>query len=127
MVKEQLSLPRNIDVEQTTPRRSTRDSAPLSFAQQRLWFLNQLDSESPTYNYPQAALLRGQLDLPALQNALDHVVARHQVLRTTFMPVDGIPVRVIAQSRNVHSLSDEEAQRLRAGESTPRRIGDRHE
>ena len=85
--------------EPTIPRRTEHDSAPLSFAQQRLWFLHQLEPASPTYNQPQAMHLRGRLDVQALQKALDHVVARHAVLRTTFVPVDGIPTQVIAQSR----------------------------
>ena len=78
--------------EPTIPRRTEHDSAPLSFAQQRLWFLHQLEPASPTYNQPQAMHLRGRLDVQALQKALDHVVARHAVLRTTFVPVDGIPI-----------------------------------
>jgi hypothetical protein len=92
-------LPSKIDIEQTIRRRSQHESSLLSFAQQRWLFLNQLEPNSPAYNHPQAALLSSQLNLQALQKALDHVVARHQVLRTTFMPADGMPVQVIAQSR----------------------------
>src|SRR5687768_8204895 len=99
--------------EQKIPRRATGDPAPLSFAQQRLWFLNQMEPDSPTYNYPQAALFKGLLDVQALQTALDHVVARHEVLRTTFVPVGGIPVQMIAPDRaaemqavDLHALSD---------------------
>jgi amino acid adenylation domain-containing protein/FkbM family methyltransferase len=85
--------------EPTIPRRKGCDSAPLSFAQQRLWFLQQLEPASPTYNQPQAMLWHGHLDVQALQKALDHIVVRHAVLRTTFVPVDGIPLQVIADSR----------------------------
>ncbi|MGH7834655.1 MAG: amino acid adenylation domain-containing protein [Candidatus Binatia bacterium] len=88
-------------LEPAIPRRATRDSPPLSFAQQRLWFLHQLDSKSPTYHQPAAFLLSGSLDPQALQKALDHVVARHEALRTTFVPVDGIPMQMIVENRIV--------------------------
>jgi amino acid adenylation domain-containing protein len=87
--------------ERTIPRRASRDSAPLSFAQQRLWFLHQLEPESPGYNQPKAIRLNGSLDVRVLQQALDHIVARHEALRTTFVSVDGIPLQVIAESRAV--------------------------
>ncbi|HWN42639.1 MAG TPA: amino acid adenylation domain-containing protein, partial [Thermoanaerobaculia bacterium] len=58
---------------------------PLSFAQERLWFLEQLDPGSPVYNMPFALRLVGRLDLPALQAALAEIVRRHEVLRTTFV------------------------------------------
>ncbi len=69
--------------------------APLSFAQQRLWFLAQLDPASPAYNVPVHLRLRGRLDVEALGRALDEVVARHAALRTTFTVVDGQPVQVV--------------------------------
>ncbi len=87
--------------EQTIPRRPTCDPAPLSFAQQRLWFLNQMEPESPAYNQPKAIRLIGSLDVNALQKALDQIIARHEVLRTTFVSVDGMPLQVIADSRAV--------------------------
>ncbi|HEX6037835.1 non-ribosomal peptide synthetase, partial [Longimicrobium sp.] len=69
---------------------------PLSFAQQRLWFLEQLGSQGSTYHIPHRVRLRGALDRGALARALDAVVARHEVLRTTFTQVDGIPEQRIA-------------------------------
>ncbi|HEX2079483.1 MAG TPA: amino acid adenylation domain-containing protein [Longimicrobium sp.] len=57
---------------------------PLSFAQQRLWFLHQMEPESPFYNIPFAVRMRGGLDVPALRRALAEIVRRHEVLRTTF-------------------------------------------
>lgn len=69
---------------------------PLSFAQQRLWFLDQLSPGLSNYNIPLAIRLTGQLDLDALQQSFDHLIVRHEVLRTTFQPVQGRPTQVIA-------------------------------
>ncbi|MER8187947.1 amino acid adenylation domain-containing protein, partial [Kitasatospora sp. NPDC094015] len=68
---------------------------PLSFAQQRLWFLDRLVPGSGSYNMPDAFRVRGQLDVTALQFAVDTVVARHESLRTTFTEQDGTPWQVI--------------------------------
>ncbi|HET6315348.1 MAG TPA: condensation domain-containing protein, partial [Chloroflexota bacterium] len=68
---------------------------PLSFAQQRLWFIDRLEGDSRQYNMPTALKLSGALDLAALQGALDGVVARHEVLRTTYVEVEGTAVQVV--------------------------------
>ncbi|PSO55420.1 MAG: hypothetical protein BRC35_12075 [Cyanobacteria bacterium QH_10_48_56] len=69
---------------------------PLSFAQQRLWFLDQLEPGSHAYNIPVAARLSGELDVTALESALNEIVRRHEVLRATFQTDDrGDPVQVI--------------------------------
>ena len=81
--------------EQTIPCRATRESAPLSFAQQRLWFLNRFEPDNPSYNQPKAVRLSGPLDVSSLQKALAHIVTRHESLRTTFVAVDGNPVQII--------------------------------
>ncbi|MCP4659291.1 MAG: amino acid adenylation domain-containing protein, partial [bacterium] len=69
---------------------------PVSFAQQRLWFLDRLQPGSALYNIPLVFHLRGALDRVALTRALDEIVRRHQVLRTRFATVDGEPVQIIA-------------------------------
>jgi hypothetical protein len=85
----------------TIPRRAPTDPCPLSFSQQRLWFLDQLSPGAPTYNIPYAMTIEGELRVEALQQALDAVVRRHEVLRTTFKNVDGIPVPVVAEDCRV--------------------------
>ncbi len=79
----------------------TAESFQLSFAQQRLWFLNQYEPESAEYNVPQSYRLRGNLQPELLQRALDALVERHESLRTTFKAVDGEGVQVIAPSSSV--------------------------
>ncbi|MCU0490000.1 MAG: amino acid adenylation domain-containing protein [Chloroflexaceae bacterium] len=69
---------------------------PLSFAQQRLWFLDQLEPGSPLYNIPTGVRMHGTLDLAALQQSVNALVARHESLRTSFASVDGQPVQLIA-------------------------------
>jgi amino acid adenylation domain-containing protein len=70
---------------------------PLSFAQQRLWFLDQLNPASTYYNIPLVALrLRGSLDIAIVQQCIDELMRRHETLRTTFPTVDGQPTQVIA-------------------------------
>jgi amino acid adenylation domain-containing protein len=72
------------------------DGLPLSFAQQRLWFLDQLEPGNLFYNIPTVLRLRGLLDVPALTDALNAIVCRHEVLRTTFVAKSGVPRQVIA-------------------------------
>jgi amino acid adenylation domain-containing protein len=68
---------------------------PLSFAQQRLWFLHKLDPGLTAYNMPAAYRVRGFLNVPALERALNEIVERHESLRTAFVEVDGEPVQQI--------------------------------
>ncbi|AEI67143.1 non-ribosomal peptide synthase/polyketide synthase [Corallococcus macrosporus] len=69
---------------------------PLSFAQQRLWFLHQLEPNSASYNVPVAVKLSGTLDVAALQRSFGALVQRHEALRTTFRSEGGMPIQVIA-------------------------------
>src|SRR5215211_4657012 len=77
------------------PRRPQQDPPRLSFAQERLWFLDQLEPGRPTYNIPAAMRLTGPLHVMALERSLGEIVHRHEALRTTFTAADGHPVQVI--------------------------------
>lgn len=69
---------------------------PLSFAQRRLWFIDQLEPGNSTYNFPVAVRLKGSLNVLALERSVNEIVARHEALRTTFATVEGRPAQVIA-------------------------------
>jgi amino acid adenylation domain-containing protein len=93
-------------IEQTTGRNDgsnilpvVAEKFPLSFAQQRLWFLTQLEPESPFYNVPLAFRLSGPLDDAALARALETIVVRHKTLRTVFDTVDDEPVQRILKTQ----------------------------
>jgi non-ribosomal peptide synthetase component F/acyl carrier protein len=75
---------------------SREGELPLSFAQQRLWFIDQLEPGSSFYNIPAAVRMTGNLDIEALEETLTEVVRRHEVLRTSFPTADGKPRQVIA-------------------------------
>src|SRR5262249_50389673 len=75
--------------------------SPLSFAQQRLWFLDRFEPDSPFYNIPAAARLSGDLNVDALSCALAEVIRRHEVLRTIFREVDGVPTQVVVPALDV--------------------------
>ncbi|WP_369938522.1 non-ribosomal peptide synthase/polyketide synthase [Xanthomonas tesorieronis] len=85
---------------------------PLSQAQQRLWFLSQIDGASAAYHLSGAQRLHGTLDLAALSHALDQIVARHEVLRTRFVSIDGQPMQQVAAQAaadlRVHDLRDQD-------------------
>ncbi|HEY6807137.1 MAG TPA: amino acid adenylation domain-containing protein [Pyrinomonadaceae bacterium] len=76
-------------------RRPNQDRAQLSFAQQRLWFLDQLEPNNPFYNVPIAAQLNGPLDVQALSLSCQEMIRVHETLRTSFETVDGQPEQII--------------------------------
>lgn len=79
------------------PRRvETGSHPPVSFAQERLWFVQQIDPEMAAYNIPAALQLSGPLDVVALERSLQEVIRRHEILRTSFRLVDSTVVQVIA-------------------------------
>lgn len=107
-----------------------KGNLPLSFAQQRLWIVHQLDPDSPAYNISNADRISGPLILNALFRAFYEIVRRHEALRTTFSSVEGVPMQVIDPSphlalsmvdladlpsdyreREARRLADEDAQR----------------
>jgi hypothetical protein len=73
---------------------------PLSFAQQRLWFIHQLEPGSSLYNVQTTLRLKGQLDMQALQDALEEIVLRHEVLRTHFAKRGDLAVQVISEEKD---------------------------
>lgn len=80
---------------------------PASFAQQRLWFIDQLEPDNPIYNIPQMTRIRGSLNVDAVQRSLSEIVRRHETLRTTFEAVDGRPQQVIQPAADFQvSLTD---------------------
>ncbi|MFN6513535.1 MAG: amino acid adenylation domain-containing protein [Nostoc sp. CreGUA01] len=82
--------------------RISRDiELPLSFAQKRLWFLEQLEKGSSTYNMPAAVYLNGCLDVYALEQTFQKLLQRQEVLRTSFQKINGNPVQVIASSASI--------------------------
>ncbi|HEV7474842.1 MAG TPA: amino acid adenylation domain-containing protein [Pyrinomonadaceae bacterium] len=86
--------PAEMAPEQTIPRRKDSGPVPLSFAQQRLWFLDQLGDSN--YLVPATSRLTGRLDVKALEASLNEIVRRHEALRTTFTTIEGQPMQVIA-------------------------------
>jgi amino acid adenylation domain-containing protein len=74
---------------------------PLSFSQERLWFLHRMDPSSPVYNIPVVLRLSGRLDAGALERALSALVRRHEVLRTVFAEADGVAVQVVRPAADV--------------------------
>jgi amino acid adenylation domain-containing protein/thioester reductase-like protein len=83
-------------------RRDGLNQYPLSYGQQRLWFLDQLEPGHALYNMPVAVRLVGEVDERVLSQVVNEVVRRHEVLRTTFTTIDGMPVQRIASEREIH-------------------------
>src|SRR5207302_9236493 len=81
-------------------RREVLSPVPLSYSQELLWLLSQLESGS-AYNAPAALRLQGPIDAVALQRALEGLVDRHEILRTTYDVVDGHPMQIVAPTASV--------------------------
>ena len=89
------------DLSSGIPRRQQQNFVPLSFAQQRLWFLDQLDPGKPSYNVFRQIRIRVPLNLKALQDSLNALCDRHESLRTVFQEVSNQPVQVIYASQSI--------------------------
>ena len=109
---------------------SRKGKLPLSFCQQRLWFLDQYEPDKSFYNIPFGLRLSGPLNIAALEQSLNEIIRRHEALRTVFPTVEGEPVQIITPSLNrslpvidlrdrPESEREEEARRL-AGEEARR-------
>ncbi len=83
------------------PRVRDSNQAPLSFAQQRLWLVLQLDPDNVAYNVPEALVFKGPINVAALARSFSEIVRRHEVLRTTFQLVSGEPKQVIGQPQPI--------------------------
>ncbi|MBD2208320.1 amino acid adenylation domain-containing protein [Nostoc linckia FACHB-104] len=88
-------------VQTISPRKDT-DKLELSFAQKRLWFLDQFEPGNPFYNIPAALKLKGKLNIDALEGCFNEIIQRHEILRTNFAAVDGQPVLIIAPQQTVN-------------------------
>jgi acyl carrier protein len=100
-------------------RREIGSESPLSFAQERLWFLDQIGVERATYNLPIGRHIYGPLSVAALRQGLWEIARRHEVLRTSFPVSDRVPVQAVAsnpsvdvQIVNLESLSPEDQERV---------------
>ena len=120
----QTKIQENDPQNQTIPAIANRESVPLSFAQQRVWFLEQLEPNNPAYIISKALRLTGKFNASLLQQALNAIVIHHEALRTNFITLpDGSPIQVIGKPRSVElkiikvtqeqvqSLLNQEAQR----------------
>ncbi|ARV58867.1 non-ribosomal peptide synthetase [Nostocales cyanobacterium HT-58-2] len=92
---------KSVSKKQLIPQRSEQTTASLSFAQERLWLMNQLQTDNLYYNVPTALRLNGILNIGALQQSLNEIVQRHEVLRTSFLTVQEQPVQKIASQRDL--------------------------
>jgi amino acid adenylation domain-containing protein len=88
----------DISKEIILPRDRSTGGFPLSFAQERLWFLDRMVPGSSMFNITQAVCLKGELNTGALEQSLNEIVKRHETLRTTFKSIDGEPIQAIAPS-----------------------------
>jgi amino acid adenylation domain-containing protein len=113
----------SLDAKPGIQRRANRDVYPLSFAQQRLWFLDRFDSSTPAYNISVAVRLNGPLDLSCLSRTFQEITRRHEVLRSTYVMSEGQIVQSISEpSTEPISLMDLSALSHERGECILRSI-----
>src|SRR5262245_53326290 len=84
-----------IELSREISKRETSAASPLSFSQQRLWFLDQISPNNPFYNCPGSVRLEGRLDLDVLERVINEIVRRHEALRTRIEAEEGVPAQVI--------------------------------
>ena len=77
------------------------ETFPVSFAQQRLWFLAQLEPDNPSYNLSQILRLKGELNVSALEQTINTIIARHESLRTNFKQIEGQPVQIVSSVQRI--------------------------
>ncbi len=95
LLKKEKRSRKQVQSHERIVRRQPSDTAVLSFAQQRLWLIDQLDPGTPAFNIPAAVRLQGRLDLAVLQRSFQEIVDRHESLRTSFGLRDGQPIQRI--------------------------------
>ena len=98
---EIIALLKTDEHRQLIPPRPKDAPVPLSFAQQRLWFLDQFEPGNAYYNIPGAIRLIGELDVNALQRTVNEIARRHEVLRTSFRTQGGSPMQIVAEQLDV--------------------------
>ncbi|NEO23277.1 MULTISPECIES: non-ribosomal peptide synthetase [unclassified Moorena] len=95
---------KNTNYQPTITPRENPQSIPLSFSEERMWILDRLEPGNPAYNRPTNIRLTGSLNVEALERAINEIVGRHEVFRTSFIAVDGQPIQAIASSLTVKLL-----------------------
>ncbi len=97
---EMMLLEQGVDLSQVliVPQSRENNTFPLSFSQQRLWFLDKLEPGSPLYNIPAVLRLKGNLNISALEQSFQEVIKRHEVLRTIFSEENGEAVQVVSET-----------------------------
>src|SRR5262245_15770361 len=91
----------NLSSARKIPLRKNPSHAPLSFAQQRLWFIHQLESASPAYNIHSQIRLKGRINVQGLLQSFIEIVRRHETLRSNFISIDGKPLQIIEPDRRL--------------------------
>src|SRR5687767_14420388 len=114
-LKQRIALHAADGKQRSIPKADRSAPLPLSWAQQRLWFLDQLDpAAGAAYHLPAALRLSGDLNRTALRASLDRIVARHENLRTSFVSVEGTPQQVIAPADSGFTLIEHDLRGLEA-------------